>query len=314
MSILFITATHIGDAILSTGLLAHLIDKYPEDGVTIACGAPAAKVFEAAPHLDALHVIRKKKHHQHWLDLWRAVAFRRWRLVVDLRRSALPWLILARRRYSVPKNQGPIHRVDLIARSLGLPPQPPVVWTDDSHRARALEMVRGESNLLALAPGGSWRGKIWPAENFGALAQRLTADAGPVAGAKIVLVGAENEREAGAAIADALPPDRVFDAFGLDILTTHEVLRQCRLMVGNDSAMMHLSAAAGTPTVGLFGPTKDCHYAPWGPNGLVVRTPESVDELVGWAGYDTKTTGPMMGGLEVGTVEDRIIEKWGAGL
>lgn len=314
MSILFITATHIGDAILSTGLLAKLMEMYPDDKVTIACGAPAAKIFESTPRLESLHVIRKQKYHRHWFDLWRAMAFRRWRIVVDLRRSALPWMLPAQRRYSIPKSQERIHRVELIAQTLGLPPQDPVVWTGSVHASRADDVLQGERNLLALAPGASWRGKIWSAQNFGELARRLTAPTGPLAGASIVLVGADNERDTGAEISEMLPRDKVVDAFGLDVLTTHEVFRRCRLMVGNDSAMMHLSAAAGIPTVGLFGPTKDYHYGPWGPNGLVVRTPQSVAELVEWPGYDTKTTGSMMNGLEVATVEQNIAEKWGNAL
>ena len=46
-----------------------------------------------------------------------------------------------------------------------------------------------------------------------------------------------------------------------------------RLFVGNDSGLMHLAAAAGAPTLGLFGPSDDRCYAPWGANGRVLRTP-----------------------------------------
>ncbi|MDX2291719.1 MULTISPECIES: glycosyltransferase family 9 protein, partial [Streptomyces] len=42
-------------------------------------------------------------------------------------------------------------------------------------------------------------------------------------------------------------------------------LRRCALFVGNDSGLMHLAAAAGTPTLGLFGPTPAEEYAPSGP-------------------------------------------------
>ena len=49
MRILFITATRIGDAVLSTGLLAHLIEHHPEARITIACGPVAAPLFSAVP-------------------------------------------------------------------------------------------------------------------------------------------------------------------------------------------------------------------------------------------------------------------------
>ena len=50
-NILFITGTRIGDAILSSGLLAHLVETHPDARFTVACGAPAAPLFRAAPRL-----------------------------------------------------------------------------------------------------------------------------------------------------------------------------------------------------------------------------------------------------------------------
>ena len=47
-------------------------------------------------------------------------------------------------------------------------------------------------------------------------------------------------------------------------------LARCALFVGNDSGLMHLAAAAGTPTLGLFGPTSAAEYAPAGPRGAAV--------------------------------------------
>ncbi|MDP7343406.1 MAG: hypothetical protein QF767_08665, partial [Alphaproteobacteria bacterium] len=45
MKLLFITSTRIGDAVLSTALLSHLIERYPEAEITIACGPAAAPLF-----------------------------------------------------------------------------------------------------------------------------------------------------------------------------------------------------------------------------------------------------------------------------
>ncbi|MEQ8603084.1 MAG: glycosyltransferase family 9 protein [Marivibrio sp.] len=306
MAILFITSTHIGDAILSTGVLDHLHKRYPNDGVTIACGAPAAKVLRAAPNLEALHVVRKQKNHRHWWELWKKIAGKRWRVVVDLRRSAMPWVLWAGARYTIPKDRAGLHRVALNAATLGSPPLDPVVWTEPADALEADRALAGARRPIALAPGANWRGKIWPTENFADLARRLRAADGLAAGADLALIGAEGEREAGRAVFEQGGGGRIVDGFGLDVLATFELLKRCSLMVGNDSAMMHLAAAAGIPTIGLFGPTKDDQYGPWGPNGFVVRTPESVSELVDWDGYDTTTTDTMMGNLTVDSVLERI--------
>ena len=94
----FITATRIGDAVLSLGLLHHLLAQHSGARVTIACGAPAAALFEATPGLEDLIVVRKKPFSLHWLALWGSVCGRRWDLVVDLRASALAYFLSARRR------------------------------------------------------------------------------------------------------------------------------------------------------------------------------------------------------------------------
>lgn len=311
MPILFITSTHIGDGILSTGLLAHLMAAYPDQRFTIACGAPAAKVFAAAPRVDAIHVLRKRKHHLHWYDLWRATAFRRWDLIVDLRRTIMPWILWSRRAVSIPKSQGSMHRVELNGAALGIGPPDPVVWTTDAHRQEAEDILGDDARpVVALGPGATWIGKTWPAERFAELAQWLTGPEGPAPGARLLLTGGPDERAVAAPIFETFPDADLVDGFGVDVLTTYELLRRCRIMVANDSAMMHLAAAAGIPTVGLFGPTREDRYAPWGANSLVVRTPESADELWQNPDLDHANPGKMMLTLEVDRVVAGIRERW----
>src|SRR5579885_1023902 len=89
MVILFVTASRIGDAVLSTGLLGYLVDRYPHARLTIAAGPVAAPLFEAVPRLERLLIVHKRRLALHWLPLYAAVGGRRWDLVVDLRGSAL---------------------------------------------------------------------------------------------------------------------------------------------------------------------------------------------------------------------------------
>ena len=103
MRILFVTATRIGDAILSTGLLSHLIDRYPHARFTVASGPAAAPLFEAMPALERVIPLRKRRLSLHWLELWQQCATRRWDLVIDLRRSALSWCLLSRERRVAPQ-------------------------------------------------------------------------------------------------------------------------------------------------------------------------------------------------------------------
>jgi heptosyltransferase-3 len=70
MHILFVTATRIGDAVLSTGLLSYLIDRHPAARLTIAAGPVAAPLFEAVPQLERLEVIEKLRWSAHWLPFY----------------------------------------------------------------------------------------------------------------------------------------------------------------------------------------------------------------------------------------------------
>ena len=70
MRILFITSTRIGDAVLSTGIIDHLMRAHPDARFTIAVGRVAEGVFRRMPALDRLIPIEKKRFGLHWLGLW----------------------------------------------------------------------------------------------------------------------------------------------------------------------------------------------------------------------------------------------------
>src|SRR5205823_4669307 len=103
MRILFVTATRIGDAVLSTGLLSHVVARFPGAMLTIAAGPVAAPLFEAVPGLERLLVVRKQRWGLHWLALYAHAVSRRWDLVVDLRGSALAWMLRAGERRVMAK-------------------------------------------------------------------------------------------------------------------------------------------------------------------------------------------------------------------
>src|SRR2546430_7770166 len=206
MRILFVTATRIGDAVLSTGLLSHVIARFPQARLTIAAGPAAAPLFEAVPGLDRLIVLQKRRWALHWLALYAGTVRRRWDLVVDLRGSALAWLLWAGERRVTAKGDPGEHRVRQLARLFGLEPPPsPAVWTDPRHDRAAEALIPPGSPVLAIGPAANWRGKEWRAERFAELATRLTAPDAPFAAARVAGVPAAPER-AHAGPLPAAPP------------------------------------------------------------------------------------------------------------
>ncbi len=312
MRILFITATRIGDAVLSTGLLAHLIERHPDAAITVACGPAAVPLFEGIPQVKRRIPMTKRPWGGHWLGLWLACITRRWDLVVDLRGSAMAWMLATRRRLvHGGKNGNHDHRLTTLARIMDLvEPPSPRLWLTDEHAAEAAWLVPDGGPVLALAPTANWAGKIWPAGNFIAVAERLTAAGGILPNARIAVFGAVDERAIAQPVIDAIPKERRIDLVGkTHLLTAAAALGRCALFVGNDSSLMHMAAAMATPTLGLFGPSHDENYGPWGPHCAVARTATPYAELFS-PDYNHRTTGTLMRSLQVDTVEDAAIALW----
>jgi ADP-heptose:LPS heptosyltransferase len=283
--ILFITASRIGDAILSSGLLKRLYDEIPHARFTIAVGAPAAPLFAQMPRVDEIIVLEKQPLAGHWVELWRRTSGRSWGLIVDLRGSALSGFLRRRRRavYRRPAaGAAPAHKVVEAAHLLQLDGDPPApfLFTDDATE-RAAEAYLGRGGpILAIAPGANWVGKTWPAERFAEVATRLLGPDGPLPNGRLLILGDEADREAGRTLRLAVSRGRTIGAPGqLDLLTSYACLKRVRLFIGNDSGAMHLAAAAGAPTLGLFGPSDDRRYAPWGPASLALRGPRDFDSI-----------------------------------
>jgi ADP-heptose:LPS heptosyltransferase len=262
MKILFVTSTRLGDAVLSTGLLDHLIRTYPDAQITVVCGPVAEGVFDRMPNRTRTIVLHKRSRSRHWLPLWADVVLHVWDLVVDIRGSALSWLIPTRRRAVFRRIDGP--KIAQLGAILGLSPPPlPVAWIAEADRERIGSLLPTGRPIIVLAPTANWQPKVWPAERFAAAFNALAGAA--IQGAIPVVLGGPGptERAMAAPLLTALP--QAVDLVGmLSLPEVAAVLQTASLFIGNDSGLMHLSAAAGAPTVGLFGPTDAATYRPAG--------------------------------------------------
>ncbi len=144
---------------------------------------------------------------------------------------------------------------------LRIPPTPVVSCTRQM-------LGTGESGPFALLnPGAAWPNKRWPAERFGALAQSLQARLGM---RSAVLWGPDEATLAAAVVrasdgaAHMAPQTTMVEVLAL--------AQAARVMVSGDTGPLHLAAAAGTPVVGLFGPTPPERNGPWDPRDRVVSS------------------------------------------
>jgi ADP-heptose:LPS heptosyltransferase len=216
--------------------------------------------------------VEKRRYSLHWLEIWSALAFTRWDLVVDLRASAIAWLLWTRERRVIQGGRRPGHRLTHLAALLGVTPPPlPVIWTAPEDVARAASLLPEGLPWLVLGPTANWHRKVWPAERFAELALSLTAPDGALPGAGIAILGGPGDQEHSMAtpVLTALP--QALDLVGkLELPEVAAVLARAAIFIGNDSGLMHLAAAAGAPTLGLFGPTPSDEYGPAGPKAQAV--------------------------------------------
>jgi len=279
--ILFITATRIGDAILSSGLIKRLHDEIPDARFTIVAGPHAAPLFAHVPGLDRIIVFEKSRSGSHWFDLWRKVRNTKWGLVVDLRGSGISQFLSTRRRAIHRKSPEPIHKVMEAARTLRIEDEPaaPHIFTDPDLEVYADELLEGSGPILAMAPAANWIGKTWPVERFSQVAMTLLHGYGPLAGGRLMVLGGPGDEALGRSLKDSAGRRFINLTGKVDLLTAFACLKRARLFIGNDSGAMHLAAAAGCPTIGLFGPSDERLYAPWGEHARVVRGPRSFEQI-----------------------------------
>ena len=281
--VLFVTSNRIGDCVISSGVIREIGRQIPGAQITVACGRPPAPFFRSAPGVVRTIILDKKKAAGHWLDLWRQVRGTRWDMVIDIRGSALAWLIPARRRVVYNRRwETGLRKVQMVSRLMGADHDlDPELFIDARARAEAAAVIdpqlasgAGPGPVIALAPIAHQPGKSWPADRWGELVRRLKAEP-RFDGWRFMLVGGPGDHPPAApALAEA--GDRAIDVVGKgDILASAAAIDRADLFVGNDSGLMHVAAAAGRPTLGLFGPTEWWLYGPWGPKTRTVASNET---------------------------------------
>jgi lipopolysaccharide heptosyltransferase II len=128
-------------------------------------------------------------------------------------------------------------------------------------------LTDNEHAVVTLSPGAVGAGKAWPAKQYAELARALTAD-----GIAVWVLGGPNETLIAKDIA-AAGGTRVRDLTGTDLRNAILALAAADVSVTNDSGLMHVSAAIGTPTISIFGPTSSWHWKPLNPLAAVLEPP-----------------------------------------
>ena len=279
--ILFFAPPEIEHALFVTGVFKRLHDEIDNASFTVVTGPAAAELFREAPKREAT-VIDPGPGLGRSLELWGRLRQRRWGLIVDTVGRKLSAKLTAQRRVrACDLEPAGGHEVARAARLLKLEAEPPAPFlfvSDDTER-RAAEILGEGEPLLALAPGGSWIGRTWPMERYARLAARLL-DEPALEGGRLLIVGDASDTKAAETLRRTIPRGRWIDLTAeRDPLVVYACLKRVRLFVGGAVAFTQMAAAAGAPTLALFGPDDETVSGPWGPHARVLRGPRSVQAI-----------------------------------
>jgi len=121
--------------------------------------------------------------------------------------------------------------------------------------------------IAAFAPGAVGPSKRW--SYYAEAAKRLAAQ-----GFAIWVLGGPGETALAAEIGAG--DDKIRDLTGPDLRNAILALAAADVAVSNDSGLLHVAAALGTPSIGIFGPTSPWHWAPLNPLAAVIETTTEV--------------------------------------
>src|SRR6185436_7704716 len=159
-----------------------------------------------------------------------------------------------------------------LAQALEIPAQREVSVTWDAGEARQVDAVLGAGGppLAVLHPFPRFAYKMWHAEGWIATAQWLTGR-----GYRVVLSGGPDAAELAYVreLARRMPPSVINAAGRLTLGATGCLLSRAAVYVGPDTAVTHMAAALGVPTVALYGPTDPVKWGPWPGGHTVISNP-----------------------------------------
>jgi len=163
----------------------------------------------------------------------------------------------------------------LLATSRGVAVEPQfeiTVSVERKEQARALlrsQNAASNKPLVLLCPGSvNSRAKRWPAERYAALADQLSES-----GATVAVIGSPGELEVSRQVVDLARRPPVLLTGKTSVAEVTAVISVADVLITNDTGPAHIGAAAGTPTIVIFGPTNPLTTRPYGPAGEIIRQP-----------------------------------------
>lgn len=297
----------IGDAVMAEPALCGLRSLFPQAELTLLAKSSVAELFANDPKITHRLVYDDKGVHAGLTGKWSlASTLRQHRFEMAVlfqnafEAAFIAWLAGIPRRYgyvtdgrallltesvAVPDRLSPVHQVEYYWNALkplglaGQPSRPTLVVSPEEDRAVTMRLsaagITPTDLIIGINPGSTYGGaKRWLPDRFAEAVRRLATQLQRETGrhVAVVILGAKGEESLGASIAALLDTRSVILSGATTIRELMAVVKQCRVLLTNDTGPMHIAAACGVPVVAVFGPTDWRTTAPYGQERSIVRT------------------------------------------
>ena len=297
--ILVVKLDHLGDVILATPVFSNLRQAYPNAELHALTGAWSRIVLERHPEVNkvleynspAFSRTGRPTSLKQAFQFYRQLRRQKYDLMVELRGDwRIVWFALlrltphrlSRAALQIANKLGGSHfsgthettrNLDVL-RHAGIPASVQTatfsVTNEDKRWASdflAEHQIDRQNLLIAIHPGSPIPLKRWLPERYADLAGWLIAQKR----AQVLFVGVEDEIPIITKIQRLMQGKSINIAGKTTLMQLASILHTCNVFIGNDSGPMHLAAAVGTPTIGLYGPGEPTRFAPMGVKCQTIR-------------------------------------------
>jgi len=279
MKILFITLSNIGDCILTLPVLDALANQYPEGQITCLVPERPREIFSNNPLIKKVIVFNKHARLIDKVKLFFSLSKEKFDIVVDLRNSFFGAFLPAKKRSSpfrfIPAKFK--HMKDKHLFWSGFSGYP---FRDKKQQGIAItagdlnyidgilkeQNLSGSSKLAVVAPGARSQVKRWDKHNFSQLCSRLAKE-----GWDVVLVGDKADEPVCSYIQHQAAEKVLNLCARTTISQLAALLKKAKILITNDSAIMHLASYLDVPVAAIFGPTDEAKYGPWSRENTVIK-------------------------------------------
>lgn len=278
-NILIFSFSFIGDATLSTAVIAPLRRHFPDAQISLLVGTRAFQLLAGDPGIDHVLVYDNRGNHAGWRGKCRLVGSlrsRRFDLVINLRDSLWSRFV-GGAHWGMARRSGEIHAVarylEVLRRhgvdTAGARPQ--LQFTDqeiaDRDKFLSENGITPNRPIVGIHPGGNWRYKLWQPTNFARIADLLCDRLN----AQIMLFAGPDEFSLQAQVAELLNLEPVV-VKSRSLRQVAALIEACDVYLGNDTGPMHIAAAVGASVVAVFGSTNHYRSGPYGEEHIVVQS------------------------------------------